>query len=176
MRLKKWAATAALVALCASSNAALVSLGDGTVKDTSSNLVWLADWNVNGAQTWAEQMAWAEGLTYANSSDWYLPSIEQYRALFAGYGFIGNLAEFTNVQAGYYLSSTQTVSSVSTFLASGLESGDTYSYRAYAVAARSADATNAVPEPQTLALALLALGATVLTSRRSASKPLPMRS
>ena len=36
----------------------------------------------------------------------------------------------------------------------------------YAVAVRPGDATAAVPEPQTLALALLALGATVVARRR----------
>ena len=38
----------AMVALTGAAQAALVSLGDGTVKDTNTNLIWLQDWTVNG--------------------------------------------------------------------------------------------------------------------------------
>ena len=46
--LKTWVAAAAIVALSGAAQAALVSLGDGTVKDTNTNLIWLQDWNLNG--------------------------------------------------------------------------------------------------------------------------------
>ena len=48
-------AAAALLALTGAAQAALVNLGDGTVKDTNTNLIWLQDWNVNGQQNWAAQ-------------------------------------------------------------------------------------------------------------------------
>ena len=86
--LKTWAAAAALLALTGAAQAALVSLGDGTVKDTNTNLIWLQDWNVNGRQNWATQNAWAEtGLDgFAGSNDWHLPSLQQYTDLFGEYG------------------------------------------------------------------------------------------
>ena len=46
--LKTIAAAAAMVALTGTAQASLVSLGDGTVKDTNTNLIWLQNWNVNG--------------------------------------------------------------------------------------------------------------------------------
>ena len=46
---KIWAAAAAMVALTGASQAALVSNPEGTVTDTTTNLIWLQNWNVNGA-------------------------------------------------------------------------------------------------------------------------------
>lgn len=45
--------------------AALVSLSNGTVKDTNTDLIWLQDWNVNDFGSWGTQKAWAEGLDFA---------------------------------------------------------------------------------------------------------------
>ena len=75
-----------------------------------------------------------------------------------------NLALFTNVQSGTYWSGTEYAPNP----------GDAWLFRASGGAQSSADkvvalyavAVRSVPEPQTLALALLALGATVVARRR----------
>lgn len=82
---------------------------------------------------------------------------------------IANLALFSNVQLGYW-SGTEYA----------LDPGVAWGFRAdlgfqttgdeegsvYALAVRPSDVAASVPEPQTLALALLALGATVVARRR----------
>lgn len=62
--------------------APLVRLGDRTVKDTNTNLIRLQDWNVNGQATWSAQKDWASGLDFVDSTDWRLPEISQYAALY----------------------------------------------------------------------------------------------
>ena len=37
-----------LLLMPGTSNAALIDLGDGTVRDDATNLVWLRNWDVNG--------------------------------------------------------------------------------------------------------------------------------
>lgn len=63
--LKNWAAAAAMVAVAGTAQATLVNLGNGTVKDDVTNLIWLQNWNVNGMQTLATQKSWAENLDFA---------------------------------------------------------------------------------------------------------------
>jgi hypothetical protein len=167
--LKAWAAAAAMVALTGAAQAALVSLGNGTVKDTNTNLIWLQDWNVNGSADWGTQKAWAEGLDFAGSTDWELPEISEYAALFTAYGNLTAVTNFTNVQSFAYWSGTElTAGSVSWvfFPVSNLQAGLNQGGQYFAVAVRPGDVTVSVPEPQTLALALLALGATVVARRR----------
>ena len=157
---RTWMA-AAIVALAGTAQAALVSLGDGTVKDTNTNLIWLQDWNVNGQATWGTQMAWAENLTFASSSDWELPSIDEYSALFGAYGGLNLVNEFSNVQAVGYWSRSGVGSCCAKWAfnpASGIQFPNDPIGAAFAVAVRPGDVTTRVPEPQTLALALLALG------------------
>lgn len=168
---KSWLAAAAMVALTGAAQGALVSLGDGTVKDTDTNLIWLQNWNLNGlAADWNTQKAWAEGLDFAGSTDWVLPEISEYRALFRSYGDVMNSSlPFTNVQADYYWSGTERTAGVSAWLWNADFSTQTsilQDFRSYAVAVRPGDVTASVPEPQTLALVLLALAATVVARRR----------
>jgi hypothetical protein len=168
---KIWTAAAAMVALTGAAQAGLVSLGDGTVKDTNTNLIWLQNWNVNGLRNWATQKAWAEtGLDgFASSNDWVLPSISQYADLFTAYGNLTLVPQFTNVQPIYYWSGTEFRPSVDAwffFPCCGPETSVSELSRMFAVAVRPGDVTAAVPEPQTLALALLALGATMVARRR----------
>ena len=83
---------------------------------------------------------------------------------------IANLALFSNVQSAFYWSGTDYAplpSRAWEFYSNGgfqfiSEKGDVM----YAVAVRPGDVTSSVPEPQTLALALLALGATAVARRR----------
>ena len=160
-----------MVALTSAAQAALVSLGDGTVKDTNTNLIWLEDWTVNGFADWNTQKNWAEtGLDgFAGSNDWRLPEISEYTALFGAYGALNAVAEFTNVQSNVYWSGTEFIAGRLSWGFNpdgGSQTAGSQGVGLYAVAVRPGDVTASVPEPQTLALALLALGATVLARRR----------
>ena len=83
---------------------------------------------------------------------------------------IANLALFSNVRSHYYWSGTEYAPNplsawlFSTFF--GSQYNDAKSYALFAVAVRPGDVAASVPEPQTLALALLALGATLVVRRR----------
>ena len=166
------ACAVALVFLAPAAQAALVSLGDGTVKDTNTNLIWLQDWEVNGLQNWATQKAWAETTLdgFAGSNDWRLPSIAEYVNLFGAYGDLtSNTLPFVDVQTAFYWSSTEDAPGVFAYIfppTFGNPTTDVEVFRYFAVAVRPGDVTASVPEPQTLALALLALGATVVARRR----------
>jgi hypothetical protein len=171
--LKTWAAAAALLALTGAAQAALVSLGDGTVEDTNTNLIWLQNWNVNGLNNWATQKAWAETTLdgFAGSNDWRLPEIGEYAALFTAYGNLSQVTAFMNVQPNAYWSGTEFAPDPSLAwhfapndLGSQFTGGKFNALRAVAV--RPGDVTASVPEPQTLALALLALGAMVVARTR----------
>ncbi len=165
-KLKTWMATAAMVALAGTAQASLVLLGDGTVKDDVTNLIWLQNWNVNGAQNWATQKAWADNLSFAGSDAWVLPSISQYTTLHLEFG---NLPLFTNVQAAdFYWSGTESTPGISALAsrpADGSEFNGDEGILLFAVAVRPADVA-AVPEPQSLALVLLALSAGAVAWRR----------
>lgn len=171
--MKSWVAAAALLALTGAAQAGLVSNLDGTVTDTSTNLIWLKNWNVNGLAGWAAQKNWAENTLdgFAGSNDWRLPEIGEYRDLFSAYGDLTlNTQPFANVQPFFYWSGTAYTPTASAWIfhphfgSEGVppSANDLY----YAVAVRSANVAAGVPEPQTLALALLALGATVAVRRR----------
>jgi len=169
--LKSLAAAAAMVALSGTAQAALVSLGNGTVRDTNTNLIWLQNWNVNGEANWGAQKSWAETTLdgFAGSNDWRLPEISEYGALFSAYGDLTLVTQFTNVQPGLYWSGTEFTPGFlawSFFPVSGLQRVDGQRLQFFAVAVRPGDVAAAVPEPQTLALALLALGAMVVARRR----------
>jgi hypothetical protein len=81
-----------------------------------------------------------------------------------------NLALFSNVQSFVYWSGTEFAPGPSNawlfITINGDQGYDVKSGAFYAVAVRPGDVTASVPEPQTLALALLALGATAVARRR----------
>ena len=83
---------------------------------------------------------------------------------------IANLALFSNVQSFGYWSGTEYAPPPNgAWLFSTFDGGQglvRQDVALYAVAVRPGDVTASVPEPQTLALALLALGATVVARRR----------
>jgi len=170
--LKSLAAAAAMVALTGAAQAALVLQSNGLeVLDTNTNLIWLQNWNLNGRAVWATQKTWAETALdgFAGSNEWRLPEISEYGALFTAYGDLTQETEFTDVQRDYYWSGTEVTPG---FLAwyflpvNGFQSGDFQYFQFFAVAVRPGDVAASVPEPQTLALALLALGAMVVARRR----------
>jgi hypothetical protein len=167
--LKSLAAAAAMVALTGAAQAALVSLGNGTVRDTNTNLIWLQNWNVNGAQNWSTQKGWADSLDFASSTDWRLPEISEYGALFTAYGNLTQVAEFTNVQPDFYWSGTEISPGILAWYFNpdfGFQSDAFQTNQFSAVAVHPGDVAASVPEPQTLALALLAFGAMVVARRR----------
>lgn len=121
---------------------------------------------------WSTQRDWALGLDFAGSSDWRLPEIGEYGALLKLYGDLTQVTAFTDVQSGDYWSGTE--ESAGTFAwsflpGSGVQLVNDQLGQFFAVAVRPGDVTASVPEPQTLALALLALGATVVARRRRSS-------
>ena len=213
--LKTWAAAAAMVALTGSAQAALVNRGGGMIYDTTRNITWLANMNVNGLLNWGTATAWANNLVYGGFSDWRLPTLNPADTTCSnnfnpGSGFpnqyfgtgctggelsglfvtdlgnkagesvlnqvgdtpeqIANLALFSNVQSDFYWSGTEYAPNPTLawnfFTHVGFQNDFVKASALYAVAVRPGDVAASVLEPQTLALALLALGPTVVARRR----------
>ena len=176
MKLSKiWAAAAAMVALSGAAQAGLVLQSNGVeVLDTDTNLLWLYDWNSSGKKNWGDAKLWAAGLTVggATAGDWRLPEIDEYADLWndAGSSLSGLQSKFTGVQSSDYWSGTAYAPNPNyargfrTF--AGYQDYGAKGNALYAVAVRPGDVAAPVPEPQTLALVLLALGATVVARRR----------
>jgi Protein of unknown function (DUF1566) len=165
--LRAVAATVLIVTIAPGlASASLVDRGDGTVFDSVTHLVWLGDWNVNGAHDWATQVSWAENLVFAGSDQWLLPRIDQYLALYvdAGGTSTGIESQFANVQASFdYWSSTDFLGdpafSALFFPSIGLsqEGGNKTGLVGFATAVREEAVTSAVPEPGTISLLAAAL-------------------
>ena len=83
---------------------------------------------------------------------------------------IANLALFSNVQPYFYWSGTEYAPdpdyALGFYTDFGFQRHDYKGFALYAVAVRPGDVATSVPEPQTLALALLALSATMMVVRR----------
>ena len=213
--LKTWAGAVAMLALTGAAQAALVSRPGGMVYDSTRNIMWLANMNVNGIMSWAAANDWANNLLYGGFSDWRLPTLNPSDTTCSlnfnpGGGFpqqyfgfnctggelsglfvtelgnkanesvltqtgdtaeqIANLALFSNVQSDVYWSGTEYAPGpdlawlFDTDVGSQNRVGKVNAL--YAVAVRPGDVAASVPEPQTLALALLALGAAVVARRK----------
>ena len=196
-----------MVTLAGAAQADLISRGNGMIYDTTRNITWLANMDVNGLMNWNAANDWADNLVFGGFSDWRLPTLKpddesctgflgvdfdfnctggELSGLFvADLGYItdefgliagddttaqiANLALFSNVQSDYYWSGTEYAppsgSALSFSTVSGRQTHVDKNSRLSAVAVRPGDVPAAVPEPQTLALVLLALGATVLARR-----------
>ncbi len=172
---KTWALAAALVGVSGAAQAGLVLQSNGVeVLDTDTNLLWLYDWNSSGVKNWGNAKLWAAGLTVggATAGDWRLPEIGEYADLWTDVGssLSGLQSKFTGVKSNVYWSGTEYAPNPNSAWFFGTVGGDQYfngkSGALYAVAVRPGDVAAPVPEPETLALVLLALGATVVARRR----------
>ena len=155
--------------------------------NTTLDITILNDWNI-GKAFWsataaagsAQALAESAGDAQTDFTGWFLPTgdggsgagaLNQYLSIWrdVGSSLVGLQAQFDGVQSGPYYSGTATVAGVTswTFHAgTGTQRGGRPGIAQNAVAVRPGDVTASVPEPQTLALALLALGATVVARRR----------
>jgi hypothetical protein len=170
MNFRRVAAAAALVAVGNLAQAALIDNGNGTVYDNTQNITWLQDWSVNGRQDLATQNTWASDLTFAGSSAWALPDNGQYNGLFAEFGDLRSASlPFTNVQAFPYWTSTVWEFGGDNGWRFRPDDGDLNgqgsSFPLYAVAVAAGN-VSAIPEPETGAMMLLALGALAVAVRR----------
>ena len=161
------------------SQAALVDLGNQTVKDEGTNLIWLKDWNLNGLNDYATSKSWAEALNFGGSNDWVLPTRQQLIDLAIAWAPLNSTnTPFINaIPNGGYWTTTVFVGDPSKqwdFAPPyGFSSQTPADLSLFAVAVRSGDTVNDVPEPETLALTLAALGALALVRpRRSGCKSL----
>ena len=125
-----------------------VDLGDGTVRDTSTGLIWLKDANCFGTKNWDDAMDKAAALHTGKCSltdgssqgDWRLPTKEEWEALFdtnyygpalsnaAGTGKWSEGDAFNNVRSRFYWSSTAYTSTANVSLGVRLSNGLMSSY------------------------------------------------
>jgi hypothetical protein len=90
--------------------------GDGTVTDNLTGLMWSKDANLdNGTMTWNDAIDYANNLSLGsagcgnNHTDWRLPNIKELLSMidYGNYNFVLPSGHpFSNVQDGYYWSST----------------------------------------------------------------------
>ena len=112
--------------------------GNGTVTDNLTGLMWMKDANAGndcagadvGTETWATALASAAacntGAGYAGQTDWRLPNLREMLSLI-DYGRSGPALPgghpFTNVQLGYYWTSTTVASTPSSVWVVGTSGG-----------------------------------------------------
>lgn len=174
MGLRKGLAAAALATLSGACQADLVTscaASECTVVDEAHHVEWLFDWGLAPAGSWATQKAWAEGLDYAGHDDWVLPDSADFSALLDSVGGPAGLsAIFDRVGSIYWTATVYSDDYTYTFNAAAGGSGLAEPSRLFAaVAVRSLEATP-VPEPQSWALVLAALGAAACARSRRSSR------
>jgi hypothetical protein len=162
--------------------------------NTTLDITILNDWNI-GLGFWsdtaaagsAQALVETAGAAQTDFTGWLLPTgdgfedagaLNQYRSIWndVGSSLAGLKAQFDGVQDSPYWSGTRFVTPLlqDAWLFRANDGGQAFEFEGqewYAVAVRPGDVTApvppvSVPEPQTLALVLLALGATVVARRR----------
>ncbi len=172
---KLWAAGLLLSLNAVTASATLFDRGNGLIYDSAQNITWMQDANINGKMNWDAANTWAAGLDYGGySSGWLMPTIAELT-----YQFFTNLGEapgsaifashntnydlFTNIQDYAYWSGSEYAPNASSAWNFITDLGGQFAVdkndSLYAWAFRSGDvaASNAVPEPGTLALLSLGL-------------------
>ena len=84
--------------------------GDGTVTDTSTDLMW-QQVSSSSNKTWERALAYCEGLSLGDYTDWRLPTIKELQSL-VDYSRLSpaiNTTYFSNTAASQYWSSTTNV-------------------------------------------------------------------
>lgn len=90
--------------LAASAHSALIDRGEGFIYDTVLDVTWAQNANINGADTWANQVAWAAGYSqthtvYGTFDDWRLPTVTDTGPSGCDFAYTGTDCGF-NVQTG----------------------------------------------------------------------------
>jgi len=169
-------------------NASLIDRGSGFIYDDVLDVTWLQDANINGLDTWGNQLAWADGLSVTHNGDiyddWRLPSAlngdgsgpctgysctsSEMGSLF--YDTLGNTAgtftnagPFINLESYVYWLGTEgssdPVNTAWNFsFDDGYQSLFNKSSSYYAIAVRDGDVATIVPIPATVWLFGSALG------------------
>ena len=80
--------------------------GDGTVTDTSTELMWQKASSSN--KTWEQALAYCEGLSFGGYTDWRLPTVKELQSLadYSRYYPAINITYFPDTAASWYWSST----------------------------------------------------------------------
>ena len=159
--------------------------------NTTLDITILNDWSI-GRGFWsdtavagsAQALAESAGAAQTAFTGWFLPtgngdavagSLNQYLSIWSDVGSSlgGLLAQFDGVRADLYWSGTEYAPDPGAawdfYTLNGGQSPGGKDNALSAVAVRPGDVAASVPEPQTLALVLLALGATVVARRRRPS-------
>lgn len=156
--------------------------------DSTTNLTWLANADMNGAMTWSEANKWAASLSINGVTGWTLPTLpttadtsclgsnctgSQMGELYYSAGITrSNESPFTNVQSNAYWSATEYAPN--TLLAwhfnfgNGSHNLDYKGVRFYGWAVHAGDvgAPTSAPEPGALALMLAGLALVGFAARR----------
>jgi hypothetical protein len=163
--------------------------------DSTTNLTWLANANMNDTMTWPAAMSWAAGLDINGVTGWTLPTTTQPDSSCSGqsggvsYGYnctgseMGELfydagitasssSPFTNVQSGLYWSATEYAPL--TYIAwyfdfsNGVQYGGFKDFGLYGWAVHAGDvgAPPTVPEPGAISLMLVGLALVGFAARR----------
>ena len=84
--------------------------GDGTVTDTSTDLMWQKA--SSSVKTWEQALAYCEGLNLGAYTDWRMPTTKELRSLvdYSRYNPTINTTFFPDTVSSYYWSSTNNVS------------------------------------------------------------------
>lgn len=169
--------------------AALEDLGNGIIKDTDLNIVWLADannsqtsgYNTDGLMSWTAANNWVNQLNAGGHNDWHLPTTSELSHLFSAEldGISGgdiyathnnaNFALFSNIQSrnfsnyALYWTSTPT-GDVDTHSLFGFYGG--HDFTGNKDTGHYAIAVSSVPEPETYAMLLAGLGLVGFIARR----------
>ena len=156
--------------------------------DLSLDITILNDWNI-GRGSWsataaagsAQALAESAGAAQTDFTGWFLPTgdgsklagaLNQYLSIWndVGGSLAGLKAQFDGVQSNFYWSGTEYAPNPNGARVFRTGGGEQVNFgkgiAMHAVAVRPGDVAASVPEPQTLALALLALGAAVVARRR----------
>jgi hypothetical protein len=110
-----------------------VDLGDGTIADKLTGLIWTKDANLAGSKTWQEALDYVAGMNSGTKknfgyTDWRLPNINELESLIDAEQYGPALPQghpFTNVQS-YYWSSTTNASSPNYAWGVVMHGGDVY--------------------------------------------------